>query len=69
MSPAALFTLSDTVKVRDIVDGEDEVLPTNSCWKTVGNVVGVPLVGIFTKDSSRCSLEIGQLVVETVMDL
>ena len=56
MSPAAFFTLSDTVKVRDIIDGEDEILPTNSCWKTVGDVVGVPLVGIFTKDSSRRGL-------------
>ena len=56
MSPAAFFTLSDTVKVRDVIDGEDEILPTNSCWKTVGDVVGVPLVRIFTKDSSRRGL-------------
>ena len=69
MSPAALLTLSDTIKVRDIIDREDKILPANSGWETVGNVVGVPLVGIHTKSSSRRCLEVSQLVVETVMDL
>ena len=68
MGSATLFAFCDTIKIGDIVNREDEILPTDSGGETVGNVIGIPLIGIHAKKSSWCSLEVSDLVVETIMN-